>query len=363
MVINAFRRKHRIKDMNEERDKKEKKYLEVIFNFYNERKLLIAVSAVLMYVVFSVVTGSWGSSAEELFSKMGYHLCVAVQNVSITVFSVFILDFLISSLYEKQLKKSVADILTNSELAKNFIKDEREEEILKCSMDAILGERVSRKIKENILQNYRVMEKNCLRENVYVHIELAEDSSDAGFYEGTFTVEFSILGPADEKKFEIYYTDKKAEYDQYVEELSDGKRVLSFPFLMAKDAPGNSFEVISFKENGTDSVWQEKPQIPGATAGKYVVAVNESGRERTKITFCFRTKLNKKENYLFENVLCVCDKFHLNFNYAKTGIGKCSCYCSSKDDSLGIHEYKGQVVVNLDDIVLPGTFFILIWEI
>lgn len=349
--------------MKEERNRKDKKYLEVIFKFYTERKLLIAVFAVVMYVVFSVIVNNWVRNSADLLLETEYHICVALQNVSITVFSVFFLDFLISGLYEQQLKKSVADILTNPDLTRNFIKDECEEKILKCSMDAILGERVSRKITENILQNYRVMEKNCLRENVYVHIKLSEDSSSPEFFTGMFTVKFSVVGLGREQEFEIYYTDKKDDYNQYMEELSDGKRVLSFPFLMARGAPENSFEIISFKENGMVSEPSNEISCSPANRGKYIYRINNASKTETRISIKFRTKLNKRENYLFENIPCVCDRFHLSFYYADTSIKHCSCYCSGKDESLNIEESQEYVMVNLDDIVLPETFFILIWEI
>lgn len=324
---------------------------------------MIAVVAVIAYGAFSVIAGRWTRNTADWCSEVGYHMCVAAQNVSITVFSVFFLDFLISSMYQIQLKKSVADILTNPDLMRNFIKDEREEEILQCSMDAILGERVSRKITENILQNYRVMEKNCYRENVYVNIVLTEDSSDPEFFTGMFTVKFSVAGLRKEEEFEIYYTDERDDYNQYMEELSDGKRVLSFPFLMAKDAPENSFEIVSFKENGVDSAPSEVISYSPANRKKHIYQINNALEEGTRVSFRFRTKLNKRENYLFENIPCVCDKFHLSFYYAGTGIKNCNCYCSSKDDLLSMEESEEYVLVNLDDIVLPETFFILIWEI
>lgn len=348
--------------MKEEKNKKEKKHLEIIFKFYNERKLLITVVAVFAYCALSVIVGRWTRDSANWVSEVGYHICMAAQNVSITVFSVFFLDFLISSMYQIQLRKSVADILTNPNLMRNFIKDEREEEILQCSMDAILGERVSRKITENILQNYRVMEKNCYRENVYVNIVLTEDSSDPEFFTGMFTVNFFVAGLRKEEEFEIYYTDERDDYNQYMEELSDGKRVLSFPFLMAKDAPKNSFEIVRFKENGVVSAPSKVISYSPANREKHIYRINSALEEGTRVSFCFRTKLNKRENYLFENVPCVCDKFHLSFYYAGTNIKNCNCYCSSKDDSLSMEESGEYVLVNLDDIVLPETFFILIWE-
>ena len=71
--------------MKEEKNKKEKKYLEIIFKFYNERKLLIAVVAVIAYGAFSVIAGRWTRNTADWCSEVGYHMCVAAQNVSITV--------------------------------------------------------------------------------------------------------------------------------------------------------------------------------------------------------------------------------------------------------------------------------------
>ncbi|MCI8549438.1 MAG: hypothetical protein HFI68_02395 [Lachnospiraceae bacterium] len=333
-------------------------FTEAIYKYYNTKKILFAALSGVVFIICSIFTGYHTVGLyEDLVWKLFYYFVVALQNISITLFSIFILDFMINSQYKKQLDEDVAKILASPELTKNFIKEERNQEILESSMNAILGERISKKIQETIIYNYQVTDRNSLRENVYVDIELSGDQKYPGFFVSKFTFEFDIVGIEGKNQFKIYYAKSKEEYRNYVNELTGINRILTFPFLAAKGSENepDSFKMISFKVEDREITSDEKD-------GVYTYPVDFSETPRTHIRFQFQTLLNRTENYLFEDIGCVCDRYHIDFGYDGTDIESCNWYSSYNGKAMRSRENERSKHIDLDDVLLPGTFFIFIWN-
>lgn len=341
------------------KDTHHENFTTVIYRFYKAKRLFISTASVSAYIICSIAVSYYNVAETSTFpEQFWYYFLIALQNISITLFSIFILDYLVSSHYNEQLKEDIAKILTNPSLTKDFIREEQNQQILKCSMDAILGERVSQKIEETILHNYQTLDKNCMRQNMYVHIKLSSDPENSDFFRCTFSVDFDVTGIDGQVNFVISHFNNKDDYEQYIDQLSGAERVLAFPFLMAKDSDkvNNNFEIKHFKENGN----VVEPTIKDDLSSTYPIGQRQT--DPIKISFEINTVLNKTENYLFEDVVCVCDRYHLSFNYEDSEIECCNCYCSYKESGLRIRGYKNQLFVDMDDIVLPGNLFIFIWK-
>lgn len=103
-----------------------KKFSTIVYEFYNSQKILIAIAFILGYVFCCIFTGYYSADTSgDLLWKYFYYSIVALQNISITLFSVFILDFLVNSQYKEQLDEDVTRILADPDLTKSFIKEER----------------------------------------------------------------------------------------------------------------------------------------------------------------------------------------------------------------------------------------------
>lgn len=224
-------------------------------------------------------------------------------------------------------------------------------------MDVILGERISKKIQKTILHNYQITDKNSLRENVYVNIELQPYTTNTNFFKSVFTIYFDIVGIDENADFTINCLNSNEEYRTYVNGLTGRERILAFPFLIAKDAEKENdyFQVNYFKVDN-----QSIQKNPNGTT--YTFPVDFSKKSRTHIEFQFQTLLNKNENYLFENIGCVCDHYHIVFKYSGTDIQECSWYSSYDGDSVRSIEQEEIKYIHIDDVLLPGTFFIFIWS-
>ena len=88
----------------------------------------------------------------------------------------------------------------------------------------------------------------------------------------------------------------------------------------------------------------------------------KSFADKVNIEFSFETYINKTENYIFEDVICLYDGFHMSLDYDGTKINKCNCYSSYKTNTLKIKKGSKQINIHLNDIVLPDNFFIIIWN-
>ena len=79
-------------------DKPKLTFTEAIYKYYNVKKSLFAALSVVIFILCSIFTGCYtvrlyGNLAWKFF----YYLVVALQNISMTLFSIFILDFMINS--------------------------------------------------------------------------------------------------------------------------------------------------------------------------------------------------------------------------------------------------------------------------
>ena len=335
-----------------------KKFSTVVYEFYNSKKVVFAIGSILLYVFCCIFTSYYSiDTSNELEWKYFYYFIVALQNVFITLFSVVILDFFINSQYKEQLDEDVTKILADPELTKSFIKEEKNQQILECSMDAILGERISKKIQRTILHNYQITDKNSFRENVYVNIELQPYASNTNFFQSIFTIHFDIIGIDESADFTIYCLNSNEEYKNYVNNLTGRERILAFPFLAAKDSDKeNDYFLVNYFQVDNKSI-----QIhPDGT--KYTFSIDFSNKSRVRVEFQFQALLNKTENYLFEDIGCVCDHYHIVFNYSKTDIQECSWYSSYEETPMSSTEQDKIKHIDIDDVLLPGTFFIFIWN-
>lgn len=332
-----------------------------IYNFYKSRRLLLALVAVLLFVVLSIKINMYPIEKCHTFNRIiYYYFCVALQNISITMFSIFVLDYFINISYKEQLDEDIAKILTNSLLMRHFIKKEKSKDILHCSMETILGSRVSNKIEDTILHKYDILPNNCYRKDVYMDYVLFECGEHPDFYKAEVIVDFDVFG-INNCDFEIFYTEKRKDFDVYVKSLSGLKRVVSFPFLLAAGLENinvpNRFKVKYFRVNGNDV----ENHVTNDN-NCYSVSINNDSQEKVNIEFSFETYINKTENYIFEDVICLYDGFHMSLDYDSTKINKCNCYSSYKDKTLKIKKGSKQINIHLNDIVLPENFFIIIWN-
>lgn len=340
-------------------------FSEAVYGFYNTWRLLLAALAACSYLFFSIPVSYYQGKSAKLWGVIGYYLLVAVQNISITLFSIFILDFFVNHAYQAQLKEDVSNILANRNLTKKFIKEKKNREILRCSMEAILGERVSRKIEQSILYHYKIQEKNYLWEHVYLHIDLRDDHVRPGFFSAEFTMNLEINGLEGEQDFVLYDVYDKNEYDELEERSVGLSRILMIPFLMAEDMEqdADAFKIQYFRVNDMDVAAE-----PGTSNGSgsrihnHIYKLKVNSDKATKISFQFNTFLNKEENYFFEDIWCVCDGYHLDLNYAGTNIEKCKSYSSYQEKEVTLRELGKQISVDIDDVVLPGNLFIFIWQ-
>lgn len=329
---------------------------EAVYKFYNLKKVTISIVSAFVFVICCVITAYCQDILPDLSGlfKILYFTVLAVQNISITLLSVFLLDYLISSNYKQQLNEDVSRILSESSLMENFIKQEKSREILRCSMNALLGEKVSRAIDDTILNSYQQLDKNCFLSKKYFWIKLHEDKNNSQFYNCNVSVEFDIEGITGENYFEIFHTEDKSIFSSYIDNLDGMDRLLSFPFLMAKNAQ-NNFNVTSFKANGIDINEEKQNDL---SRYKFCADVQKTA----SISFSFTTVLNTQENFIFEDIICVTDGFHISIDYSDTGIDWCNCYSSYKENDLKIRKSTKQLHVSVDKVILPGNLFIFIWH-
>ena len=100
----------------------------MIYRLYKEKRLLIACLLVLLYVVFSMILDFYAEDIvkQPQFAKVLYHELIALQNICIALFSIFILYYLIAINYKVQLNEDVKNILTTPILIKDFVKKNQE---------------------------------------------------------------------------------------------------------------------------------------------------------------------------------------------------------------------------------------------
>ena len=331
-----------------------------IYSIYKSKRLLLALVAAIIFVVMSIIINMHPIQEDSTDYRILYYLFVAVQNISITMFSIFVLDYFINISYKEQLDEDIAKILTNPLLMKDFIKKEKSKDILHNSMETILGSRVSEKIEETILNKYDVLPNNCYRKDIYMDYVLFECDEHPNFYKAEVTVDFEVFGIND-CDFEIFYTEIRKDFDVYVKSLSGLKRVVTFPFLLDAGLDNinvsNRFKVNYFRVNGNDVENNKKDDN-----NCYSFSINNDSQDKVNIEFSFETYINKTENYIFEDVICLYDGFHMSLDYDRTKINKCNCYSSYKTNTLKIKKGSKQINIHLNDIVLPDNFFIIIWN-
>lgn len=351
----------------------------------------------------------WGNKKYRvllIFSMIGFYIAIcsinALHPISLSVkwkvfydissaillslSTVLIADLIINSNYESRLREYLTFILTNDELMQIFIDSDKKVEIMNTALKVNIGEDVTAALTSVVLNNYLMNNHNAFREDYYCNINIKKyinnferdtveevKTSEYAFIENNLDyVEIYhnfIIPPTNEDvELNLVASDNNRELKASSIAIPRNSLFLFFPFLLADGLenltliPYYSATVEVIDEQRRDEVALIKQDVDENKLTIHYKSTIKGKNHPVRISIRIKTFLNKREEFLYDDILCVHKGYHINICFQDELVSNCKCYHSCKSKNLVYDHSKRHAKLDINDIVLPENNFVFIWE-
>lgn len=344
------------KEGREKKVEKKNRLQEWFINEWNFRIL-----SMLLIIVIYIGLRDFAGDDEVIIIGSGFRLpayiiCDILLTLDITLF----IEFLMNRNYKKHFRQSIYEIITDVNLMKEFIDQERKKDIMYVALHANLGDHITEALYNNILDNYLDTYNNLiLRENSNFTIYL-ETGSVPGFYSADIQITFQIPPRPEDVELRIFACQTHDEAQKKMQGIIGLNKQLVFPMVLADDSDKIQDDSKVFateiyvnnaqvKELDIDDRREKMLRIDGDDKPVYI---------RIQI----QTLLNRRENFFQDDIFCIHKGYSLTLSYESGLLGECKCYHSCKSKGLVTIQNNNHIKIQTSGILLPENNFVFIWE-